>query len=219
MSTPQQPYNGDQPQNERVVYVEKETEKKKGGCMKWGGIILVVIIVLVIIGAMAGGDESEDTSNSGSETTNSDSDSSGNDGAAGSGDETVALEESETTNFAIGEAYTTSNGTDILVSSLRASSDALGTQHTCADVTYTNNGDEQADFQGYWDWKLQNPAGVINDPTFSSSENMLDSGELAPGGSISGAVCFEGNEPGEYQLVFEPTLSFSNDTATWVGSL
>ena len=96
-------------------------------------------------------------------------------------------------------------------------SNPLG-QNACAEVTYTNNGDEQASFQGYWDWKVQNPAGVITDPTFTGDDNLSD-GELAPGGTVSGSVCFDSAEPGEYRLVYEPTLSFSSDTATWVANI
>lgn len=218
MSTPAQPNDGQQP-NERVVYVERQPEKKKGGCMKWGLIILGALIVIGILMAIFGGGEDSDSTGGSSDTgTASDETAGGAEGGDNASEEEV-LEESETTNFAIGETYTTSNGVDITVSSLRASSDALGSNYTCADVTYTNNGDDQADFQGYWDWKLQNPSGVITDPTANINEDALSTGELAPGGSVSGAVCFDGGESGEYQLVFEPTLSFSRDTATWVGSI
>lgn len=203
MSTPQQPYQGDpnqQPQ-ERVVYVEK---KKKGGCMKWGGIIVVIIIVIAILAAVfSGGDEESDSSNG------------GDSGNAQNNDEGEQVEEG--TDFALGEAYTTRDGMDILVSNFSLVSNPLG-QNACADVTYTNNGDEQTSFQGYWDWKAQNPAGVITDPTVAGDDN-LSSGELAPGGTVSGSVCFDSIEPGEYRLVFEPTLSFSGDTATWVANI
>lgn len=205
MSTPQQPHQGDpnqQPQNgqpqERVVYVEK---KKKGGCMKWGAIIVVALIVIAILAAVfSGGDEDSDSPNGGAQNSEA----------------AEGLEEQ--TEFQPGQTYTTGDGLDLTVTAFRTSSDPMGTQLSCADITYTNNGEEQASFQGYWDWKMQNPAGVITDPALTG-ENSLDSGELAPGGSVSGSVCFEGAEPGEYRLVYEPTLSFTSDTATWIGNL
>lgn len=203
MSTPQQP-QGDpnqQPQ-ERIVYVEK---KKKGGCMKWGAIIVGVIIVIAILASIFGGggdDSSTDSQGSSSGDTQT-------------GNETAQVEEG--TDLALGQAFTTRDGMDIVVNNFSVVSGALG-QNACADVTYTNNGDEQTSFQGYWDWKVQNPAGVITDPTFTG-DNTLSSGELAPGGTVSGSVCFDSVEPGEYRLVFEPTLSFSSDTATWVANI
>lgn len=201
MSTPHSaPGDPNQPQ-ERIVYVEK---KKKGGCMKWGAIILGVLILLIVLAtALGGGDDS--------------SDGTGNEGSpdAQSANETEQVEEG--TDFALGETYTTSDGVEILVSNFGIVSGPLG-QNTCANVTYTNNGDEQASFQGYWDWKVQNPAGVITDPTFTGDDN-LESGELAPGGTVSGSVCFDSAEPGEYRLVYEPTLSFSSDTATWIANV
>ena len=203
MSTPQQPYQGDpnQQPGERIVYVEK---KKKGGCMKWGAIIVGVIVLIAILATVFGGgdDSSSGSSNEGSSDTQA-------------GGETEQVEEG--TDFALGETYTTRDGMDILVSSFGLASNPLG-QNACAEVTYTNNGDEQASFQGYWDWKVQNPAGVITDPTFTGDDNLSD-GELAPGGTVSGSVCFDSAEPGEYRLVYEPTLSFSSDTATWVANI
>ena len=203
MSTPQQPYQGDpnQQPGERIVYVEK---KKKGGCMKWGAIIVGAIVLIAILATVFGGgdDSSSGSSNEGSSDTQA-------------GGETEQVEDG--TDFALGETYTTRDGMDILVSSFGLASNPLG-QNACAEVTYTNNGDEQASFQGYWDWKVQNPAGVITDPTFTGDDNLSD-GELAPGGTVSGSVCFDSAEPGEYRLVYEPTLSFSSDTATWVANI
>ncbi len=89
---------------------------------------------------------------------------------------------------------------------------------SCAAVTYTNNGDKAVDFQGYWDWKAQNPAGVITNPTYGG-EGSLSNGQLAPGGTVSGNVCFDGSDPGEYLLNFDPQLSLSADKASWKATL
>ena len=54
-------------------------------------------------------------------------------------------------------------------------------------------------------------------PTFGGTEDDLGSGELAPGGTASGDVCFEGGaEPGQYALIYEAT--FSSDRAVWVNN-
>lgn len=197
MSTPQSPQGDPNQPEERIAYVEK---KKKGGCMKWGAIIIGAIILIIILAtAFGGGDDSDSDSSSDAQN------------------DSEAEQVEEGTDFALGETYTTGDGMEIVVNNFSLVSDALG-QNACADVTYTNNGDEQTSFQGYWDWKAQNPAGVITDPTFGG-DNSLSSGDLAPGGTVSGSVCFDSTEPGEYRLVYEPTLSFSGDTATWVANL
>src|SRR5699024_11643029 len=153
MSTPQQPYQGDpnQQPGERIVYVEK---MKKGGCMKWGAIIVGAIVLIAILATVFGGgdDSSSGSSNEGS----SDTQAGGETEQAGG--ETEQVEEG--TDFALGETYTTRDGMDILVSSFGLASNPLG-QNACAEVTYTNNGDEQASFRGYWDYKVQHPDGGI----------------------------------------------------------
>lgn len=209
MSTPYSPQDnpGQQPQ-ERIVYVEK---KKKGGCMKWGAIILGILIVIGIISAVVGG--GDDTS-----STSSDNNTSSEAAPAEGGESAAPAESNEPSTLQVGETYTGGKNLDVTINSFQAVSSPLGSSLACAQVTYVNNGDEQASFQGFWDWKAQNPAGVITDPTFSG-ENDLSTGELAPGGTVAGSVCFEGAEPGEYQVTYDPSLSFSSDTATWVAAL
>ena len=187
MSTPQQPYQGDpnQQPGERIVYVEK---KKKGGCMKWGAIIVGAIVLIAILATVFGGgdDSSSGSSNEGSSDTQA-------------GGETEQVEEG--TDFALGETYTTRDGMDILVSSFGLASNPLG-QNACAEVTYTNNGDEQASFQGYWDWKVQNPAGVMPiRPSPATASPMASCSRW----HVSGSVLRQ-RRAGEYRLV-EPTLS------------
>ncbi|MBD8030276.1 DUF5067 domain-containing protein [Corynebacterium gallinarum] len=184
-------------------------KKKKGGCMKWGAIIVGILIVIGIISAVAGG--GDDTS-----STSSDSNTSSEAGAEQGANEGAEAEEK--TEFQIGETYTGGKGLEVTLNSFQATSSSFGTPLTCGQVTYTNNTDEQVSFSGAWDWKAQNPAGVITDPTFSGSDD-LSSGELAPGGTITGSICFDGTEPGEYRVTDSPTLSFSSDTATWVAIL
>lgn len=193
MSNPQNPQQGNP--NQHYVPEGYELAKKKKpfykrlGCLIPLAVLLVIIVVVAI--SSGGGDDN---------------------GGDASGDI------GEQTEYQPGETFTTENGLEITMTAFGASTDAMGTQYACAEIAYTNSGDEQESFQGYWDWKLQNPAGVITDPALTG-ENTLDSGELAPGGNVSGSVCFEGTEPGEYRLVYEPTLSFGDDTATWIATL
>lgn len=194
----QQGYGAPQGQ-ERVVYVEKA---KKSGCLKYGLIALAVLVIFgVIAAAMGGGGDS-------------DSDDGGGDNGFVSGD---TAESEEGGVLEVGEVWKNDDGFEIVVNSTSQDTGIMGEPMFCADITYTNNSDEQVDFSGFWDWKVQNPAGAI---TSSGLEGTLTTGNLAPGGgNVSGTVCSEGAEPGEYMFIYEPSLSFSSDTATWRATL
>jgi hypothetical protein len=73
----------------------------------------------------------------------------------------------------------------------------------CAEVSYRNTGSGQASYNAF-DWKLQNPAGAIVSPSFGG-DNSLSSGQLAPGGTTSGQVCFDAKDAqsGSYTLSYE----------------
>ncbi|MGY1713081.1 DUF4352 domain-containing protein [Geodermatophilus sp. SYSU D01106] len=94
---------------------------------------------------------------------------------------------------------------------------ALGsTPVLCGSVTMVNNSDGSASFNGLFDWKLQNPAGVARRTTWNGTDTPLNSGELAPGGSVTGDVCFDDTgAPGQYAVIYEPSF-FSDDRAVWV---
>jgi hypothetical protein len=78
----------------------------------------------------------------------------------------------------------------------------------CSDVTYVNNSGEQQSYN-LFDWKLQNPNGVIATPTVYIGDGGLSSGELtAGGGKVAGKVCFDDPKlAGEYTVIYEPTFS------------
>lgn len=61
---------------------------------------------------------------------------------------------------------------------------------TCANVSYTNGRDEQAS-RNPFDWSARNPQGASVDAWIYTGNDALDSGELAPGGTDDGIVCFD----------------------------
>ena len=83
----------------------------------------------------------------------------------------------------------------------------------CAEVSYRNTGSTQAPYN-LFDWKMQNPQGAITGASIGG-DNTLSSGQLAPGGTTSGQVCFDakGNQDGAYILTYNGTL-FGN-TVAW----
>jgi hypothetical protein len=61
-----------------------------------------------------------------------------------------------------------------------------------------------------FDWKLQNPQGAAVNAAFTGRDGDLGSGELAPGGTVSGEVCFDGApRPGRNLLIMEQTIALN----------
>ena len=215
MTSPQPPYQGD-PNQQQSFAAPQQPQKKKGGCMKWGLIIVGVLVLIAILSSLFGGDSEEADTDAAS---NNDSSANSQDAAVGGEDaDAAADEEDATTEFAPGQTYTTSKGLDVTVNSVSTTSDALGSSYIAAEVTYLNNGDEQLSF-GPTDWSVQTPAGVVSDFTYAPIDGILDSGELTPGGTITGTVFFEGTDSGEYRIMWEPMFSFSSDSATWIANI
>lgn len=93
--------------------------------------------------------------------------------------------------------------------------------YLCSSVTIKNVGSKQNDFNGYFDWSLQDATGTIRDATFAPEKQLLNSGDLAPGGQTGGDICFEARDgagPGTYVVLFEDTFSLSSDRLAWVNT-
>lgn len=67
-----------------------------------------------------------------------------------------------------------------------------GMEFIIVTVKYKNVGDEKISYNPF-DFKMLNSKGQITDQTFTTvnTETALSSGELAPGGEISGTIAFE----------------------------
>jgi hypothetical protein len=96
--------------------------------------------------------------------------------------------------------------------------DATFGRTLCTTVTYLNGGSGSASY-GSFDWNLQNPSGAIVALTFfGGPDNQLGSGELAPGGTVSGEVCFpdENASSGQYVVLYDPLTFLSDDRLAWL---
>lgn len=86
----------------------------------------------------------------------------------------------------------------------------------CADVTYLNRADASSNYSQF-DWKLQTPAGVVQ--SFALTTANLGTGQLVPGGTKSGTVCFKDNgEVGQFVLIWKGSW-FNADRGIWVVNL
>lgn len=209
MSAPQQPTGAYVPEGYQL-------KKKKPIWKRWW-FWLLAIIALIAIGSAIGGGASSDSESSdgvsGGDTTTGDAPAGGGDAPAGPSfqgqqDSDLSAEPGQT--ITLDEVATTATPL--------VTADAFGTPVLCSTLTIVNNGDDAAPFNTF-DFTLQDPAGASRNATFGGTDNDLGSGELAPGGTASGDVCFEGgSEPGQYALIYEATFSFSNERAVWVNN-
>jgi hypothetical protein len=89
----------------------------------------------------------------------------------------------------------------------------------CSTATVVNNSDETIQFSSM-DWKLQAPSGTILNAGFAGSDNILNTGEIAPGGTSTGDVCFDAQttEAGQYVVIYEPVFSFFSDRGAWLNT-
>ena len=67
-----------------------------------------------------------------------------------------------------------------------------GNEYVIVNVTISNSGKENLAYNPFY-FKMQNSQGQITDMSFSSinQDTALNSGELAPGGTVTGTVVFE----------------------------
>lgn len=89
----------------------------------------------------------------------------------------------------------------------------------CTSVSLQNASKDTLSFN-IFDWKLQSPTGTILTSGLSGSDNMLSTGEIAPGGTAKGDVCFDNKQtaPGQYVVLYQPTFSFFSNRAAWLNS-
>ncbi|MBQ2775230.1 MAG: DUF2116 family Zn-ribbon domain-containing protein [Clostridia bacterium] len=151
-----------------------KTKKKKS--KKWLIIVIIAVVLVIIIGAIG---------SSGDEPTSSGSSSVSN------------QVENENKVFGVNEAVTYKN-IEMTVTDIKKSngtefdSPKSGMEYVIVTVKYKNNSSSTVSYNPY-DFKMKNSKGQIVDHTFTTVDNdtSLLSGELAPGGEISGTVVFE----------------------------
>lgn len=112
------------------------------------------------------------------------------------------------------------SGWTTTATAMRFKADAFGSRNLCTTVTMKNRDKEQQEYSPL-SWKLQLPAGNVLDMTFTGDDKELDSSGLAPGGSVTGLVCFEDKKagPGQYILSWQPDVFSSEDRGVWLNRL
>jgi hypothetical protein len=183
-------------------------------------ILPLILVAIIIISSMANG------GNKGSEQA-------GNNAAPAAADAPAAAEK-PAEKKAVAAAFPGAKDSDVVGKAGAAlkigaatvtatplvNGDATLGKTVCTAVKMNNGSDETISFN-IFDWKLQAPSGTILNSSFAGSSSMLSSGEIAPGGSASGDVCFDNKkaEKGTFVVLYEPVFSFFSDRAAWINKL
>lgn len=122
-------------------------------------------------------------------------------------------DEQVTTDLAVGTTVDLSGGLSVTVDSVQTGLVNFdGSEVTGIHVTYTNNGDDGADYNVY-DWKGEDANGAQQSETYYSEEQeTLQSGTLAAGGSVAGNVYFDGQI---VKALYFGNLLEKSATASW----
>src|SRR5690625_1774410 len=169
-------------------------EKKKKPFYKRWWVWLVAIIIVIAI-ASGGG---EDEERKGVETAS---------------DEKEKSEDEEKTEFDIDEKVELDNRVIQVTDVEKSDGDDFdkpkeGNEFVIVHVSIENNGDKEVSYNPL-DFKMKNSNGQIEDTTFTTidSDSSLSSGDLAPGGNVSGTLAFEQPiDDEELQLIFEASF-------------
>jgi hypothetical protein len=216
VTTPQPPQHGQQPYPPQPPYGQQpppgygypppqqaapEPPKKKR--RKWPFVLAILAVLIVVIAVNSSGGDSPSSPSS----------------AAPAGTVPAAFP-GATANDVAGNAGDTLTVGDMQVtaSALKSGDSTLG-KTLCSTVKIVNTGSTAGSFN-IIDWKLQDPNGAALLTGFTGSSNMLSSGELAPGGSTSGDMCFDAKSAakGQYVLLYDP-MDFSSDRGAWLNQV
>ncbi|WP_018922117.1 DUF4352 domain-containing protein [Salsuginibacillus kocurii] len=184
------------------------------GCLTIIGIFFVLLVIIAIIG---GGDDEEETATEPEDEPVEEQDENGEEvdeeGTEEDAPEEETEEELEEELFSVGDTVEhndyaltvneveTSSGTEF-------ESPGEGNEYVIVHVTIDNDGEDQISYNPYH-FSIQDSNGNITDQAFTTvdSDTSLSSGDLAPGGTVSGTIAFEApaDDP-ELELIFEPSF-------------
>jgi hypothetical protein len=190
---PQPPYGQPDPRQWQGYGPPAPAPKKR---RKWPWVVGGVVLLLILISSIGGKDSST------APTT------------AGGGSAAAKPAQTDGQPVAAGETVT-SDDLQITAEPVRKVKPKYTDPQLCSKVTYRNTGQDE-EFFNVIDWKIQSPDGVQQMATYALDKG-LSSGQLAPGGSVTGDVCRQGAaDKGEYVIILDRTFL---DPIRWKTSL
>ncbi len=170
--------------------------------------VIIAVVLTLLVGAWLGSDS--DTGTTGGSTNVASSTDDDNKRFSGQRDSDVIGEPGETLQ---------ARGVTVTAEPLKRMTPKYFSPVLCSHVTYQNNSEDRIDYHE-WDWSLQSPSGDIQTVTYSGMDDELNSGDLAPGGTTSGLVCFDTtDESGDHILLFEGFITFDSSRAAWINDI
>ena len=181
--------------------------KKRGKGLAIAALALNVIALIVVLATQSMYSAAIDEAMSGPSATGS------TDVAVSDSTEKNTSAAADYSNMAVGAAVELSNGLSVRVDSVQTGlANYNGSSITGIAVTYVNNGTSEASFNLY-DWKGQDAQGAQRSTAYySEATNSLNSGSLAPGGTVSGSVYFEGDV---VKALYYSSLFSKNSEIAW----
>lgn len=173
-------------------------KKKKPFFKRWWFWLIVIILIIII--ASSGGDDAE----KGPKKVDND-----NKEESKKSDE----EEIEDTEFAVGEKVKLDGQIVEVTEVAKSQGDDFdkpseGKEYVIVHISIQNEGEDEISYNPY-NFKMKNSNGQIEDPglIIVDSDTSLSSGDLAPGGNVSGTLAFEQEKDDDaLELIFEPSF-------------
>jgi hypothetical protein len=133
-------------------------------------------------------------------------------------DTSSSTEASSMTDLAIGTPVTYSDGMTVVVNSVTTGLvNYDGSPAIAVNVTYTYNGSSSSSYAGAFnefDWTGQTAAGVQSSYYYySNAQDELSSGNLVPGGTVTGNVYFSGDT---VKVIYAPSWFSNTNQASWI---
>ncbi|MBL8928027.1 MAG: hypothetical protein JNM77_17625 [Pseudonocardia sp.] len=168
---------------------------------KWPWVFGGVVLLAVIIGSVAGKETPGPAADTDSATAPVAADPAESDSTPGQ-------------DFTAGQTVER-DGVQITAEPLRKVKLQYTDRRVCSTITYRNGGSDEAPFN-LLNWKIQNPAGVQSNAVYALDDG-LKSGQLAPGGTVTGDVCIiDQGAPGDYLVIHEGWFA---DPIRWAAKL
>lgn len=181
---------------------------------KWWFWLIAVIVVI----ALAGGGEEEETATNVDEAARTSASAEIEDTAGESSDSAKEEEQAPPVKeeFAVGEKVQLGGNVLTVTEAERSAGGEFdkpkdGHEYVVVTVVIENAGDENISYNPF-DFKMSNSQGQILDQAFTTidTNTALQSGELAPGGKVTGTIAFE-QPAGDPSLQLQYTPSFWSD--------
>jgi len=207
------------PPGESASWSAEPPKGRAGGCLRVVGIVALVVVGLGVVGAVLGGDD-EDATPPRDAAASGAADTDETDAATGDAGGTVSCQAGDgvedTRNLCLyperpdrqDDDHEAELGAPVRLAGYTAAlveariEDQFDDPGVVVGVRVENR-DDEAQAYNLFHWRIQTTNGQVLDPTINLRDDSLGSGDLVPGGSVTGSIAFDVG-PGEYFVIYKP---------------